>query len=252
MKHLRKVAHLGRMMSYLLGNRPYESGLVPDKEGYITIKEFLNAIHEEPSMGYVRESHVREVLIHDSDGIFEIDGKSIRSTRPNFSPVKRGQKHAPPKILFTGVKRKVYPHIMKSGLFPGAKDYVVLSEDSELALRIAKLSDQSPVILEIWAGDAHLKRIPFYHFGGSLYLTTTVPVEFISGPPLPKEVPPKKEPIESKRETVPGSFFLKVERDPDLKRRRDVSKKRTWKEESNKRTKRKKARREEGRLQDSF
>ena len=49
-KNKRKVTNLSRLMSYVLGNRPDEFGLVPDKEGYITVKELLKAINEEPNM----------------------------------------------------------------------------------------------------------------------------------------------------------------------------------------------------------
>ena len=50
-KHLRKVEILSRLMSYILGNRPDEFGLVPDREGYVGMKEFLQAIHEGSNMG---------------------------------------------------------------------------------------------------------------------------------------------------------------------------------------------------------
>jgi len=61
-KNKRKVAHLNRLLNYILGNRPDEFGLVPDKEGYISLKELLKAINEEPNMAYVRETHIQEVL----------------------------------------------------------------------------------------------------------------------------------------------------------------------------------------------
>jgi len=231
-KYRRKVANLSRLMSYLLGNRPDEFGLVPDREGYITIKEFLKAINEESNMAYVRESHVREVLLYDRDSTFEIDGKKIRSTKRNFCPVKKDEDLAPlPKILFKGVKRKAYPSILKSGLLPGSKEHVVMTKDRDLAIRIARRLDPKPIILEISAGSAIENGIALYHFGGSLYLADTVPVQFISGPPLPKDLPFREETSEKKTEKAPGSFILRAERDPDLARRRKAKKRTGWKEE---------------------
>lgn len=241
-KHLRKVAHLGLLMSYILGNKPYEYGLVPDSDGYIPLKDLLKAINEEPEMAYVREAHVREVLLHDRDGVFAVDGKRIRSTERGFSAAWGEQEHvAPPKILYKGIKRKVYPHVLRAGLLPREKEYVVLTSTKELALRIARRYDQNPVILEVRAGAANEKGIPFYPFGGSLYLADSISVDFLMGPPVPKEAPPKKESVEKEEGMAPGSFVLKAEQDPDLKRRRSVSKKTGWKQEAKRRKKIKRA-----------
>lgn len=227
-------------MSYILANRPDEFGLVPDKEGYITIKEVLMAINEESNMAYVRESHVREVLLHDRNNLFEIEEKKIRSTKRDFCPINKEQGFsAPPKILFKGVKRKAYPYILKSGLLPGSKEHVVMTKDRDLAVRIARRLDQEPIIIEIRAGTAIENGITFYPFGDSLYLADMVPVQFISGPPLPKELPSKEEPLKKEREIAPGSFILKAERDPDLKRRKKAKKRMGWKEEVKKGRKRK-------------
>jgi putative RNA 2'-phosphotransferase len=229
-KHLRKVTRLGLLMSYILGNKPYEYGLVPDREGYIALKDLLKAIGDEPAMGYVRESHVREVLLHDRDGTFAVDGKRIRSTQRSFSAVNREQKYLPPpKILFKGVKRKTYAHVLESGLLPGAKEFVEMTSDKGLALRVARRYDQDPIVVEVRAGAANKKGIPFYPFGDSLYLADSVPPSFIIGPPPPKEASVKKESGEKREGVAPGSFVLKAERDPDFKRRRSISTKTGWK-----------------------
>jgi len=218
-------------MRYILGTRPDEFGLVPEKEGYITIKEFLKAINEELNMAYVRESHLREVLLNDRNGIFEINGKKIRSTKRNFIIDKDQDLVPPPKILYKGVKRRTYPFILKSGLLPGSKEHVVMTKDKDLAFRIARRSDQKPIILEISARAATENRITFFPFGDFIYLADRVPVQFISGPPLSKDLPLKKETIRKEGEIIPGSFILKVERDPDLRRRKSAEKRIGWRKE---------------------
>jgi putative RNA 2'-phosphotransferase len=241
-KNQRKVANLSCMMSYMLGTRPDEFGLVPDTEGFISIKEFLKAIHEEPSMGYVRESHVREVLLNNRDGIFEIDGKKIRSTKRTFCLIDRVKdRSSPPKILFTGVKRKAYPHILRDGLLPKSKQYVVMAPERDLAVRIARRLDQNAIILQINARTAIENGISFSPFGESLYLAERVPVDYINGPPLPKELPSKGGPLTKESEMSPGSFILKAERDPDLKRREKAKKRVGWKEQMKRARKRKRA-----------
>jgi putative RNA 2'-phosphotransferase len=241
-KNKRKVTNLSRLMGYILGDRPDEFGLVPDKEGYIPIKELLKAINEEPNMAYVRESHLREVLLNDRDGPFEIDEKKFRSTKRNFCPVNKAKGLTrTPKILFKAVKRKAYPYILKAGLLPGSKDYVVMATDKDLAIRIARRSDQKPITLEIKAGTAIENGISFFPFGDSIYLADRVPVQFISGPPLPKGLPPKEEAMGKEREIAPGSFILRAERDPDLRRRNKAKKRIGWKEEVKKGRRKKRA-----------
>ena len=238
-KNKRKVAHLNRLLNYILGNRPDEFGLVPDKEGYISLKELLKAINEEPNMAYVRESHIREVLLHNRDGFFEITEKKIRSIKRNFIPVNKDQDRVhPPKTLYKGIKRKTYPFILKSGLLPGSREHIVMTKDKDLAIRTAHRLDQQPIILEIKAGVAAENGIPFFLFGDFIYLADKIPAQFISGPPLPKELPYKKEPVEKKREIISGSFILKAEKDPDLKRRKNEKKRSEWKKEIKKDRKR--------------
>jgi putative RNA 2'-phosphotransferase len=232
-KNLRRVVNLSRLMSYMLERRPDEFGLVPDVEGYVPIKEVLKAISEEPGTGYVRESHVKEVLLHDTDAVFEMSGRKIRSRNRTFAPVDKEKQAGPPsKILFKGVKRKAYPFILRAGLLRGSQEHVVLATDQDLAIRMARRSEQNPVMLEIRAGIAHENGIAFYPFGHSLYLAEEIPIQFISGPPLPKEHLPKEEPQRRGTETTTGSFILTPERDPDLKRRTRTKKRIGWKEET--------------------
>jgi len=249
-KNKRKVANLNRLLMYILGNRPDEFGLAPDKEGYISLKELLRAINEEPNIAYVRESHIREVLLHNRDGFFEITEKKIRSVKRNFTLVDKDQDRVhPPKTLYKGIKRKAYPFILKSGLLPGSKKHIVMTKDKDLAIRIAHRLDQKPIILEIKAGVAAENGIPFFLFGDSIYLADKIPAQFISGPPLPKELPSKKDMVANKREITPGSFILKLERDPDLKRRENKKKK--WVEERGKKS-RKRAGPSKNKLQSFF
>jgi putative RNA 2'-phosphotransferase len=173
--------------------------------------------------------------LQDKDQLFEIDGRKIRSTKRDFSPVNKADSvFSPPKLLFKAVKRKAYPVIVKSGLVPGAKEHIVMTTDRDLALRMAQRLDQRPIILEIRAHAANDNGIPFYTFGESLYVSDRIPAQFINGPPLPEDPSEKKGPVKKERETTPGSFILRVENDPDLKRRIKAKKRIGWKQEGKK------------------
>jgi putative RNA 2'-phosphotransferase len=239
-KYVRKIENLSRLMVYVLGVSPDEFGLVPDREGYVDIKTFLQALHEEPNMGYVREYHVKEVLLSDRNNNFYMEGKKIRYAKNNFHVINENRdKVVTPKILFKGVKRKAYPHILKFGLLPGSDDYVSMAKDKDFAIRIAKRIDQKPVLLEIKAGSAMNNGITIRPFGAYLFLAENVPAEFIQGPPLPKETFKEKTPPKKEMDKSPGTFTLKIEKDLDLERRTKAKKRFTWKEEAKKSRKKK-------------
>ena len=44
-----------KFLVYILGRKPDEFGLVPDKDGFVKIKELLKAINEEDGWRHIRE-----------------------------------------------------------------------------------------------------------------------------------------------------------------------------------------------------
>jgi putative RNA 2'-phosphotransferase len=133
---------------------------------------------------------------------------------------------------------------MEKGLSAGDRKYVMLSDNSQLAYRIAKRRDQKPVMLEVTAAAAEKEGISFYPFG-QLFLAHHIPVSFISGPPVSPETS-LTGPASKRQREVParegwkgadpgaGTFVLDLNRDPDPYRRDKANKKRGWKEEARK------------------
>jgi len=231
-----RVTDLSRFLTYLLAHRPDEFGLVPDAGGFISIRDLLRAMHEEPGWGYVREGHIREVLMGKDGALFVREEDRLRSVEKRWHLDLRTPSENTPRILFIAIKRKAHVHVMEKGLLSDRP--LVLSPDRDMALRIGRRRDQKPILLEVMTGPAQQQGVFFYAFG-DLYLAKEVPAEFISGPPVPEEIrepqPPKKE------KTVPppsilsgGTFVLEAHRDPDLSRRRSGRKPRGWKEDSRK------------------
>jgi putative RNA 2'-phosphotransferase len=72
---------LAKLITYILGRRPDEFGLVTDTEGFVKIKELLKALTEEEGWKYVRRFHLDEILYSLADPPFEILGKQIRAKR---------------------------------------------------------------------------------------------------------------------------------------------------------------------------
>ena len=66
-------------MIYILGHSPHEFGIIPDKNGFVGIKELLQAMHEDPDMPHASEGGINEVLMSDERDLFEKVDKKIRA-----------------------------------------------------------------------------------------------------------------------------------------------------------------------------
>lgn len=214
MKTPQKVARLEKFLSYVLGRRPDEFGLLPDRTGYFKIKDLLKALSEETGWGYVRRSHLQEVLLTCSRSDIEIDNERIRaSTRTHLTPLHPAAD--PPKLLYTCIRRRAYPRVHDKGIAPVEEAPVVLATQPELALRMGRRKDPEPVLLTVNTAQGEASGSVYHQFGQLLYTTDFVAPGTFSGPPLPKEPPaPSKSPVtEPPRPAVaPGSFTLDPQR----------------------------------------
>jgi len=232
------------MLVYILGHRPFEFGLAPDMEGFVTYKDLLQALHEEPGWGYVRQSNINEVIMGEDRQLFEAVEGRIRTVERRWGFIDEEKVELPSKLLFLGIRRTAHPVVMEKGLRQIEGSYYILSPDREMAERIGRRRDPQPVILEIMADTAQREGLLIRRFG-ELFLAHDMPARFIAGPPVPKSVVKAREEKEVKKkekEVVPqfqaGTFLLDVEKVPAQYRKDKGRKKRSWKEDARKERKR--------------
>ena len=242
-KELRRVYELIRLMFYALAHRPDEFGLAPDAQGFVSTKELLQAFHEEPEWKFVRESHLTEALIHDHKGLFQREDNRIRATEIHWEHDLARSTAPASKILFSPIRRRAHQHVFEKGLRAPEGRWIILCIDRQMATRIGKRRDPSPVILEIRALDAHRDGVALFRLG-SLFLAKEISPKYIGGPLPPKEEPKRisQSPGERTKALVdlaPGTFVLDITRDPDPQRRVKGRKPKGWKEQARKIRKRK-------------
>ena len=233
-----RVDNLSRLLVFILGHKPDEFGLVPDENGFITYKELLQAIHEEPGWGYVRRSHINEVLLGKDRHLFHYEDSKIRVLDRRWQLDLATPSLSLPPILYVSVRRKAHRVVMERGLRPQGEGRVVLSPDQEMALRIGRRRDPEPVLLEVMAVAASDNGLQFYPFG-DLFLSDNMPPRFISGPPVSKDVLETRGDREAKKETstparfdsTPGTFTMEMDKDPDRYRKAKGKKRKGWKED---------------------
>jgi putative RNA 2'-phosphotransferase len=208
-----KVEKLSKLLVYILGHRPDEFGLAPDREGFITFKEVLWALHEEPGWGYVRQGHINEVLMGKDRALFEASEKAIRVQDPRWRLNLEEPCVALPALLFCPVRKIAHLHVMEKGLRKSDDGFLVLTPEKEIATRIGQRRDRNPVLLEISTQNAHRSGNPFFSFG-DLFLTREIPPHIIVGPPISRDEvrPPKEDSRERddlKAALQAGTFLLR-------------------------------------------
>jgi putative RNA 2'-phosphotransferase len=238
---------LSKFLCYVLGYNPYEFGLVPDPDGFVKIKELLKAVCEEDGWRHVRRSHIHEVMITASHPPIEIRENLIRCIDRNNLPQHIPAQH-PPKLLYTFLRNRAYPFALEKGITPGGYRQVILSSGYEMAERIGKRMDPSPVVVTVNVPQAVDAGVVFYQAGDSIHLCDFIPPGCFSGPPLPKQKPETRKPEvpePPKIPKAPGSFVIDLDPEKDQKKNFKQKGKRkviAWKEDLRrmKRQKRKK------------
>ena len=239
MKPDQNIKRLSKFISYVLGRRPDEFGLVPDENGFVKLKEFLKAVTEEDGWRHVRQAHINEILLTQSQPGIEVENKLIRFQKREELPA-RDSVSDPPKLLYTCVRSKAYPVVHRKGIFPQGRSSIILSAVKDMAEKIGRRRDRQPVVLTIHVAQAIERGIAFERFGDSIYLTDFIPADCFIGPPLPKEKPDvrKSEPAaEKSRPTEAGSFTLDLTEDGDRIAKPGARKKRKevdWKKDRRK------------------
>ncbi len=229
---------LEKMMSYILGRRPDEFGLVLNDQGFVRLKDLLKAISEEPGWGYVRKSHIHKVLMTSCEKSFVLENDRIKAVCRDDA-LNPEEEIVPPKLLYHCVRRRAYPVVCRQGIIPLGQPPVLLATTEELAQRMGKRRDPAPVLLTVQAQRAFEAGLRFSKQGELIYITDHVPAGYFTGPPLPKEK--KKEAPKSKKEPVaipedlPGSFTFDLERSRALQqqrlKRKGLKKEIAWKKD---------------------
>ena len=212
---------LEKLISYVLARRPDEFGLVLDDKGFVRLKDLLKAISEEPGWGYVRKSHIQEVLLTCCKQSFVLQDDKISAVFRDRA-LNPDEEIIPPKLLYHCVRRRAYPVVCKQGVIPLGRARVLLATTEELAQRIGRRRDPAPVLLTVQAQRAFEAGVTFSKQGELIYMTDHVPVGYFTGPPLPrekkKEDPKPKKESDTIPEALPGSFTFDAERSRALQR----------------------------------
>lgn len=204
MKHRRDS--LTRLLIYALGVNPHEFYLVPNAQGWVSIKELIRALNQDEHSPHVRESAIREAAEMLASDELEITPSHIRARTREPLPMEYAID--PPGHLYFGARAKSYAHVLQNGLQAGETGPLILSPSKEHALKLSRRREPEPILLTIQARKAKERGVVFDLLGPDMYLCQYVGPEFLLGPAAPE--PPVKKGAAAPRELVPdmGAFVL--------------------------------------------
>lgn len=208
--HLEKFS---KFLDYLLGRQPDEFGLVPDSDGFVRIKELLQALHEEQGWRHVRQAHLNEALVVPEKPVIEIDGARIRALDTSRLPVAEEPGDLP-KLVYIAIRQRAYAAVLDKGLSAPPGRHLTLSTDKEMALRIGRRTDNHPTLLTVQVSDCVKLGTRFQKYGRMLFLADRVLPGTFSGPALPKSKPDptaSRGIIDEPQPITAGSYFPQLE-----------------------------------------
>jgi putative RNA 2'-phosphotransferase len=206
---------LAKTIFYITYHAPAEYGLFWDPDGTMPWKELYWALQEDPSLRFVRESHIRELTYLGLELPFVLDGNLLR-LMPNLAQPSYPLADHPPERLYFACRRKHYSILLEHGITASHRPYVPMCADRELALRIGKRRDPEPLLVEVLAAGASAEGEAILWAGAGLYLVESVSVRHLIFPliraeqhaALTSRKKAETKPSRSNHPVSAGSFLL--------------------------------------------
>ncbi len=187
MNRNRTLKRLAKLLTTALGQSPHEYGLVPDKDGFVAVKELIKAMHESENTQRIRRTDIEELVLSLPDPGVEVLGNRIRASgyRPKPIPTPAASL---PKHLFTCIRRKAHLAVSKQGIRRSGNALpVLLTPDRPTAQRLGRRRDADPVLVTVNTRMATEAGAVISCAGQGLYTAESLPLEGLILPPLPKD-----------------------------------------------------------------
>ncbi|MFH1680953.1 MAG: RNA 2'-phosphotransferase [Candidatus Eisenbacteria bacterium] len=174
-----RLVKMSKLLSYILRHHPEEEGLSMDDHGWVVVRELLPT-RGARKLGMTHALLVRVVAENDKQRYeFDGDGVRIRARYGHSVAVLLDRTAlAPPEHLYHGTSSRAVYSIRGEGLNKRDRLYVHLCADPETARGVGARHGR-PVVLVIRAREMHGRGHEFFLCGKDIWLTESVPPEFI-------------------------------------------------------------------------
>lgn len=167
-----------RYISLILRHKPETIGITLDEHGWADVHQLIEGISRSQKFNM---EMLEEIVRTDNKQryFFNEDKTLIRANQGHSVPVDvELEKVEPPEFLWHGTGKKYEESIDKMGLIPKSRLYVHLSGDIETAVTVGSRHGQ-PVVYKVLSGQMAKDGYEFYRSVNGVWLTKTVPVEYL-------------------------------------------------------------------------
>ncbi len=177
-----ELEQLGRTMAGVLRHFPERFGLDMDDQGFVNIRDFINALRDNNRRyHWLRPHHVIAIIETDPKGRYQISNDLMRATYGHSLELDlRLPTENIPEFLYYPATPEEADIILETGLRPSDRKMVHLSRTYQDALIAGKVRVESPIILEVNATAAIQAGNVISQAGRTVFLTHEVPPEFLS------------------------------------------------------------------------
>lgn len=172
---------LSKTISRALRHDPRSFGLVLAVGGWVWVSDWLAGLQTQAVWQGLTEGDIVELVSRPGKQRFELKDGRIRALYGHSVKIDlQKESQIPPRLLYHGTTLEAADLIRRQGLKPMGRQHIHLSEDIETAIMVGKRKTPRPVILTIYAAQAHRQGISFYHGNDSTWLADDIPPQFIS------------------------------------------------------------------------
>ena len=167
-----------KFISLILRHKPDVIGITLDEHGWANVDELIAGVSKTHPLNM---SILEQIVAEDEKQrySFNEDKTLIRANQGHSIPVDvELEQKEPPEILFHGTGEKYVDSISKEGLIPKSRLYVHLSADEETAVKVGQRHGK-PVIFKVKSGEMHRDGFKFYCSVNGVWLTKSVPAEYL-------------------------------------------------------------------------
>lgn len=172
------LTSMGKLISLILRHKPDVIGITLDEHGWANVDELIKGVSKNHKL-------TMEML----ENIVAIDEKQRYSFNEDKTKIRANQGHSidvdveleevePPEYLWHGTGKKYVDSIRETGLIPKSRLYVHLSDNHETAVQVGKRHG-NPVVFCIKSGQMYRDGYKFYKSKNGVWLTKSVPVEYL-------------------------------------------------------------------------
>ncbi|QDT93008.1 RNA 2'-phosphotransferase [Gimesia algae] len=178
-KELKKKS---KFLSLILRHQPETVGITLDDSGWVDVEVLLAAMSQQ-GKGMSRATLDTVVQSNDKQRFsFNAEGTRIRANQGHSISVDLGYTTAvPPEILFHGTPDKFIEPISQEGLKKMNRHHVHLHVDEQTSIAVGRRRGR-PVLLQVRALEMHQAGWEFFVTPNQVWLTDSVPVEYIEFP----------------------------------------------------------------------